>query len=71
MINAGADVTYTITVFNQGTVDATNVEVTDFIPAGFVLDDAAWVDNGDDTATVVIPAIASGASADVTIAQRC
>ena len=67
VIVPGSDVVYTITVTNQGTVDATNVEVTDFLPAGFVLNDAAWTDNGDGTATSVIPAIASGASADVTI----
>ena len=67
LIENGADATFTITVTNQGTVDATAVEVTDFLPAGFVLNDAAWTDNGDGTATTVIPAIASGASADVTI----
>ena len=67
VIIPGSDVVYTITVTNQGTVDATAVEVTDFLPAGFVLNDAAWIDNGDGTATTVIPAIASGASADVTI----
>ena len=30
----GDDVTFTITVFNQGTIDATNIEVTDYIPTG-------------------------------------
>ena len=67
IIIPGSDVVYTITVTNQGTVDATAIEVTDFIPAGFVLNDAAWTDNGDGTATIVIPAIAAGDSADVTI----
>ena len=51
IIEAGADVTFTITVTNQGTVDAGTFDVTDFLPAGFVLNDAAWTDNGDDTAT--------------------
>lgn len=33
-IRPGDDVSFTITVFNQGTIDATNIEVTDYIPTG-------------------------------------
>ena len=36
-ITNGQDVTFTIVVFNQGTLGATNIEVVDFIPSGFVL----------------------------------
>ena len=46
VIDTGADVTFTITVTNQGTLDAGTFDVTDFIPAGFTLNDAAWTDNG-------------------------
>ena len=67
VIAAGDDITFTITVINQGTVDAANIEVTDFLPAGLVLNDPAWTDNGDGTATTTIAAIAAGTSADVTI----
>ena len=42
VIQAGSDVTFTITVTNQGTLDAGTFEVTDFLPAGFVLNDPAW-----------------------------
>ena len=66
-ITAGDDITFTITVYNQGTVDAANIEVTDFMPAGLSLNDAAWTDNGDGTAMTTIAAIAAGTSVDVTI----
>ena len=36
---------------NQGNIDATAVEVVDYIPAGLTLADAAWTDNGDGSAT--------------------
>ena len=42
----GSDVEFTITVINQGTIDAGTFDVTDFLPAGFVLNDPAWTDNG-------------------------
>ena len=63
----GDDVTFTIEIFNQGNVDATNVGVIDYIPAGLVLNDPAWTDNGDGTATNSIAAIAAGASATIDI----
>ena len=63
----GADTTFTITVTNQGTADASNTQVTDFIPAGFVLNDPTWTDNGDGTASTTIPLITAGSSAAVTI----
>ena len=44
---------------NQGTFDATTFEVTDYIPTGFVLNDAAWTDNGDGTWTLADNAVAT------------
>ncbi|MBL0051837.1 MAG: DUF11 domain-containing protein [Bacteroidetes bacterium] len=41
-----SDVTFAITVYNQGTLDATNVQVTDYIPAGMTLNDANWTAAG-------------------------
>ena len=63
----GDDVTFTIEIFNQGNVDATDVGVIDYIPAGLVLNDPAWTDNGDGTASNTIAAIAAGASATIDI----
>ena len=67
VIVPGADVTFTITVENQGTIDAATFDVTDFLPAGFTLNDSAWTDNGDDTATIAGGPLAAGASTDINI----
>lgn len=65
----GEDVVFTIEVLNQGTMDATDIAVTDYIPTGLVLNDAAWTDNGDGTASLKAPiaALAAGASTTVNI----
>jgi uncharacterized repeat protein (TIGR01451 family) len=42
----GSTVTYNIDVFNQGTVMATGVKITDYIPTGLVLADADWTQTG-------------------------
>ncbi|MEM7128153.1 MAG: SdrD B-like domain-containing protein [Chloroflexota bacterium] len=49
-IAPGDDVTFTLTLYNQGVVTATNVTVADYIPAGFTLNDGNW--NGGATGTV-------------------
>ncbi|MCP9746120.1 hypothetical protein, partial [Lacihabitans sp. CS3-21] len=38
----GDNVTFVITVSNQGTVTAKNVQVSDYIPTGLTLNDAQW-----------------------------
>ncbi len=50
----GHPVRYTITVFNQGTVTAQNIEITDTLPQGLVLDDPDWNDLGGGVATYLI-----------------
>ena len=50
-VNVGDYVNYTIEVFNQGSVTAKAVQVTDYIPAGMTLADSNWVNNGNGTAT--------------------
>lgn len=65
----GDTVTFTLTVENQGALDATDIELVDYLPAGLTLDDPAWTDNGDGTATLntPVPALAAGATASVDI----
>jgi len=46
--------TFTIEVFNQGTVDAANVVVTDHLPPGLASVDSTWTANGDGTHTYTI-----------------
>ena len=45
-ITVGDKVTFDITVYNQGTVSADSITITDYIPAGFALMDATWTDVG-------------------------
>ena len=67
-VYTGEEVTFTITVFNQGTLTASNVEVTDYIPNGFQLSDSNWSNNGNNTAsTIIAGSIAPGASKSVNI----
>lgn len=54
-VKAGETVKYSIEVINQGTVDASNIEVVDYIPTGMSLADTNWTDNGDGTATLKTP----------------
>ncbi|MBL0332925.1 MAG: DUF11 domain-containing protein [Chlorobi bacterium] len=42
----GSDVTFQIEVFNQGDIAAYNVEVTDYIPSNFTLNDGSWTSVG-------------------------
>ena len=48
---------YTITVHNQGTLDATDVEITDTPPVGMMIVDSAWTDK-----TFFVGNLAAGAS---------
>lgn len=58
-----------IEVINQGTVDASNIEVVDYIPVGMSLADTNWTDNGDGTVTLKTPiaSLAANSSAFVEI----
>ncbi|MEZ5534064.1 MAG: DUF11 domain-containing protein [Thiolinea sp.] len=75
-VQAGDNVSFDITVTNQGTMDATGIKIVDYIPTGFTLADANWTDNGDGTATLNTPLnpvgapLASGATATVTITLK-
>ena len=62
-------VTFTITVMNQGNVDAYNVDLADNIPAGLTLIDQDWIDiGGVADLTFPIPGpIVPGASVSVDI----
>ncbi len=53
----GDNVTFAITVFNQGTIDATNVTIVDYIQGGFILNDADWVLLNGNEAVYTVPGI--------------
>ncbi len=62
----GSAVTFVVSVFNQWEIAANNVVVTDYIPTGLTLNDAAWT-LAWSVATRNIGSIAVWASKDVTI----
>lgn len=71
-VKAGDTVKYTIEVINQGTVNASAIEIIDYIPTGMTLADTNWTDNGDGTATLKTPiaSLTSGASTSVDISLK-
>ncbi len=72
-VTVGDDLTFTITVFNQGNLTAENVELIDYLPKGFALSPAAtgWTAQGDTAALALLPGpIAPGDSASIDIALR-
>ena len=55
-------------MINQGSLDATNVEISDYIPTGLNLTDGAWAQSGSlATRTIAGPIAANGGTATVTI----
>ena len=60
--SAGDTVTFTITVFNQGSIDATGVEITEYVPTGMTNVDGDWTGN-----TFTIDTVTAGSSVSVDI----
>ncbi|MEM7387199.1 MAG: SdrD B-like domain-containing protein, partial [Verrucomicrobiota bacterium] len=54
LIRPGDNVLFTITVTNQGQVTATDIDIVDYIPAGFVLNDSNWTAFGSNQAVRTI-----------------
>ena len=64
----GDNVTFSIEVINQGSIDATDVQVSDHIPSGLTLTDGSWMDNaGIATLNTPIPSVPAGESRTVNI----
>lgn len=72
-VNPGEDVTFTIEVINQGDVDATDIVITDYIPAGLTLKDTNWTaidadsDGTAETAVLNTPMNVSAADGSKTV----
>ena len=69
VISGGDDVVFDITVFNQGTLDATDVEVTNYVPSDMIFDGADNTDFADVGGVIqsTIGSIAAGESSTVSI----
>ncbi len=46
VVSTGSIVTFNIEVFNQGQIDANNIEITDYIPTGLTLTGSEWTQSG-------------------------
>ncbi|MEM9920352.1 MAG: Ig-like domain-containing protein, partial [Bacteroidota bacterium] len=66
----GQIVTFTIELFNQGTLGATDIEILDYIPNGLSLADTDWNNNANGTASFTVASLAAGASTEVDISLR-
>lgn len=62
----GGNVQFLITVYNQGTVDLTDITIIDYLPAGYQLDDASWSDSSDGV-TTMIDDLAAGTATTITL----
>ena len=68
IVEAGDFVTYQLAIRNEGTVDAYNIEISDFIPTGMSLQDANWTAFGDTARwNTPIAFLASGTSQTIDI----
>ncbi|MEL6391489.1 MAG: hypothetical protein AAFR97_01980 [Bacteroidota bacterium] len=67
VLSPGDPVTFTIEVFNQGNIDAVNVEISDYIPDGLELDDANWTEMPSGTAVLNMPIASIPASTSETV----
>ena len=66
----GDTVTFNLTVMNQGTVPAFDVQITDYIPTGMTLADATWNLTGNSATKTIAGPIAMGAIVNATIKLR-
>jgi uncharacterized repeat protein (TIGR01451 family) len=66
----GDNVTFNVTVFNQGNVSAYNVEVSDYIPTGMSLNDATWTVAGANATKMLAGPIAANSSIQVPITLK-
>ncbi len=69
-VSDGMTVSFDITIFNQGTISADNIEITDYIPSCFLLNDPSWTDNGNSTATKTLSVLNGGLNAPLTTGQQ-
>lgn len=66
----GENITFAITVYNQGELVARNIEVTDYLPAGLELKDANWLQENGMIKTTIAGPINPGQSKTVTLTTR-
>ena len=66
----GENITFAITVHNQGELVARNIEVTDYLPAGLELKDTNWIQKNGMIKTTIAGPINPGQSKTVNLTTR-
>jgi len=66
----GDDVTFEITVYNQGSFDASNIVIHDYIPTGLKLNDSNWNETTPQVAEDAIAFLGRGDSTSLFITMR-
>ena len=61
----GDNVGFTLTLTNQGTLPATNIEITDFLPPGLTIVTSGW--SGSGPFTRIVPSVAPNITIDIQI----
>jgi large repetitive protein len=69
---AGGNITYTLSLINQGNVNATNININDYIPTGLTLNDPAWTVSTPGIATRIAPitGLVAGSTRNISITFR-
>jgi len=69
---AGDDVTFSITIYNQGDFDNDSILITNYIPPGLILNDPNWalVAPGDIAETIITDPLEPGESVTVSITLK-
>jgi len=66
-IAAGDQVCFDVTIYNQGQVANTNIELTDYVPTGLTLNDANWIMSGGNATTTISGPLAPGAMTTIPV----
>ncbi len=70
-VETGSEVTFTVEIYNQGDIAATNIRIVDTLPDGFVLspfDKNGWVEGANNTVALTLAGpLAGGASTSVNL----
>ncbi len=66
----GETLTYVITLYNQGELETRNIEVTEYIPAGLLLDDVTWTALGNRATKTVTTPLLPGQSTSLTLKMK-
>ncbi len=53
-VDPGKEITFSITVINQGTIPSESIYIIEYIPISMSLSDSDWIDNGNGTAITSI-----------------